>query len=355
LIFKGRALFSSFLDFACKGVFMKKVIVFAAIFALIGAVAFAQATVGGSIRYDLSVDITAPQGGGGDTTFSQSALTSGTGFHIGYSSDSIDALLAFNSFAAASSPMGGVGIGDVAGDLDAIGTWKVNDLFSVTGAYSRLYNAVWGHIGFNGNSNYGVGTTVVGRHANLKIGIEKGYVGIYQQPTANGSKSPGFFAGYDYPISDTISAGVSFTGAPYDGATLGAPDFLFVGTLHGSAGFGPALVYLNVGLWGGYNELAETAGVTAGAPGSSNSGDEGLVLEGLIGVDYAISEQIVVGATFGIVQGLGANGAGGTIEVALNAPIGLAEGFSITPGVIFYNDLNGSSSVQFGASLGYSF
>jgi hypothetical protein len=408
----GRRIRAAYKKTFLQGIYdsMKKLLIVLLILMTASVGLFAQLTPYGSVRLDF----------GGTTTLAERAAPTAANPAAteSYAEGAwkLDALNGGTGFGLKGK------VGDVSGDIhlalggdiDAVGVWNAGGLVDVSAGYSWLPSAYWSSLAIWGNGNYGIGATAVGRASFIKLGAFGGYLGAAGQTGGGGGWTgvssfltrsndtiPVIFAGYDYN-ADALSVGVSATfwsvkGGAWDGS-LTNPDFdadsipmLF--TVHGKYDAGTFAVGGNIGFSvapGAFGDAVYGSTLKDG-PGASDIGYISTVASAMLGAPVTISSKkdmvleamldfsvnldpAVIAVTAGYIHNLAEAkkyGGGNALQIGACATLGLGNGFSLIPGVVYVNDLSNpsfnpstyegktvdskKSSISYGVSLAYSF
>jgi hypothetical protein len=250
---------------------------------------------------------------------------------------------------------------------EAYGIWKVSDAIALKAGITGTPSDYWSSLGVDDDSNWGIGATAFDRSPLIQLNISGFYVGLVQHnitlftPGGNwngGGKFPGFFVGYDH-TADSFTIGGGFKGQYID--VSAGHEFPFLGYVHGKFNFDPMALGFNVGIhntpaaWGAYaNSRAITAVV----------GTKDLLLEGLIDFTVAL-EPATIAITGGFAYNLAKDtdgGAGMAMQIGASGAIGLADGFTLNPGIIYTQQLKAigggsgpDGNLYIGAALVYAF
>jgi hypothetical protein len=330
----------------------KKVTILVVLLAALGAAAFAQVSISGTVEYDLNTVITSVKDGDTNATADSDVLEN-SNVIVSYVKDAISGRVIIRTAPAAVGTSGNL--------FDATANWKVNDLFSLGVGYSWLPGTFFGVLGIDGDVNAFLGSSAIGRQSFLRLNIDGAYVGFWL-PEA---KTPGFFAGYDYRASN-FSAGLNFTGAYRTVEEI----LGIVASIHGTVTFGSATVKLNVALHKDGDEDKPAVYALGGdlirfPAGVGSDINHNAFLEGLLGFDYNLGKAT---AALTVAYGHNTDSGANTLRAGLALPIQVVGGFRVIPGLIFKSTLadhtgidnevssdKSTTELKLGVSLAYSY
>jgi hypothetical protein len=247
----------------------------------------------------------------------------------------------------------------------ASGTWTTGAL-SVNAGFSPLPCTFGGHLDIFQNGNWGKGITVIAAEM-VSISIAGFQAGVAGMGPLD-SYSPLLFAAYDYN-AESFSAGASFTGWA---SKLDSPDsaFPFLATVRGRCNIAPVSVGLNAGIYKGLRTLVKSTPLVSVVDVLHNTvaPEDSLVFEGLFDFKFTVNDTVSAAFTAGYIHELAAEDKGGGdnwLQLGFEIPISLGNGFTVTPGLVYVNELSENiggkienekkSEFQYGVTLKYSF
>ena len=190
---------------------------------------------------------------------------------------------------------------------------------------------------------------------------------VYNKPPSNGvAPFPGFYLGGDYALEGIGTFGAAFAGQYIGETASDKGTFPLMFNLHGRVTMvEPLTIGLNLAFYMAPGNAPGFFAITAGDAASIIQGDEAMVLEALLDVSANL-DPLKVGFNVAYVMNFAdkdtKGGGGSAIKVGLNANIGVGEGFSIIPGLMYTSILKGpggvtakESAIAGGVTFAYSF